>query len=130
MRDTLLTQITSNLSGSSIKVSSELPWNNGGEVLYVKNMKHFYLDAEEELREDFIKCLDKNDVEQTTTTLTGYLTVDAKNQPSDIDTVVAAILRSRLAIADQSVNECAVATDTEDDRITYTFEYRFVTITN
>jgi hypothetical protein len=129
MRDTLLTQITSNLSGSSVKVSSELPWNNGGEVLYRKNMKHFYLDAEEETREEFIKTLDKNDVEQTTTTLTGYLTVDAKNQPSDISSVVANVIAANSIITasiDSSVN---VENEIDDDHITYTFEFNFITIT-
>lgn len=128
MRDTLLTQITSNLSGSSVKVSSELPWNNGGEVLHVKNMKHFYLDAEEETREEFIKCLDKNDVEQTTTTLTGYLTVDAKNQPSDISSVVANVVSANSVITASIDSSVDVTTDIEDDYVTYTFEFNFITI--
>ena len=128
MRDTLLTQITSNLSGSSVKVSSELPWNNGGEVLYVKNMKHFYLDAEEQTREEFIKCLDKNDVEQTTTTLTGYLTVDAKNQPSDISSVVANVVSANSVITASIDSSVDVTTDIEDDYVTYTFEFNFITI--
>ena len=128
MRDTLLTQITSNLSGSSVKVSSELPWNNGGEVLHVKNMKHFYLDAEEETREEFIKCLDKNDVEQTTTTLTGYLTVDAKNQPSDISSVVANVISANSVITASIDNSVDVTTEIEDDYVTYTFEFNFITI--
>lgn len=129
MRDTLLTQITTNLSGSSVKVSSELPWNNGGEVLHTKNMKHFYLDAEEELREEFIKCLDKNDVEQTTTTLTGYLTVDAKNQPSDISSVVANVIAANTVITTSIDTNVDVSTEIEDDYITYTFEFNFITIT-
>lgn len=129
MRDTLLTQITTNLSGSSVKVSSELPWNNGGEVLHIKNMKHFYLDAEEELREEFIKCLDKNDVEQTTTTLTGYLTVDAKNQPSDISSVVANVIAANTVITTSIDTNVDVSTEIEDDYITYTFEFNFITIT-
>jgi hypothetical protein len=128
MRDTLLTQITSNLSGSSVKVSSELPWNNGGEVLHVKNMKHFYLDAEEQTREEFIKCLDKNDVEQTTTTLTGYLTVDAKNQPSDISSVVANVVSANSVITASIDSSVDVTTDIEDDYVTYTFEFNFITI--
>jgi len=128
MRDTLLAQITSNLSGSSVKVSSELPWNNGGEVLHVKNMKHFYLDAEEQTREEFIKCLDKNDVEQTTTTLTGYLTVDAKNQPSDISSVVANVASANSVITASIDSSVDITTEIEDDYITYTFEFNFITI--
>jgi len=130
IRDTLLANVTTAISSSSIGVSSELPWESGTVPLYEKNMKKFYLSEEDQDISTLFPTIDRNDVFQKESVLTGYITVDAKNQPSDIDTVVAAILRSRLAIADQSVNECSVATDTEDDRITYTFEYRFVTITN
>jgi hypothetical protein len=129
MRDTLLTQITTNLTGSSVKVSSELPWNNGGEVLHIRNKKHFYLDEEQEAREEFIKCLDKNDVEQKTTTLNGYLTVDAKNQPSDIANVVADILSANSVITASIDSSADVTTEIEDDYITYTFEFNFITIT-
>ncbi len=128
MRDTLLTQITTNLAGSNVKVSSELPFNNGGEVLYMKNKKHFYLDAEQEAREEFIKCLDKNDVEQTTTLLNGYLTVDAKNQPGDISNVVASILSANSVITNTIDNSAGVTTEIENDAITYTFEFHFITI--
>jgi hypothetical protein len=30
MRSTLLSQITTNLAGSNVSVSQELPWNSGG----------------------------------------------------------------------------------------------------
>jgi len=130
IRDTLLANVTTNTSSTTIGVSSELPWAQGDTPLYVKNMKKFYLSEESSATTQLFATIDRNDVFQKETTLTAFITVDAKNQPSDIDTVVAAVINSRLAIADQSVNECAVATETEEDRITYTFEYRFVTITN
>ena len=44
MRSTLLAQITTNLTGSSVAVSSELPFENSGNPLYIKNKKRFYLD--------------------------------------------------------------------------------------
>ena len=130
IRDALLANVTTNVATTSIGVSSELPWAQGDTPLYVKNMKKFYLSEESADISQLFATIDRNDVFQKETTLTGFLTVDAKNQPSDIDTVVSAILNSRKTIADQSVNECAVATETEEDRITYTFTYRFVTITN
>ena len=130
IRDTLLANVTTAISSSSIGVSSELPWASGDVPLYVKNMKKFYLSEESSATTQLFATIDRNDVFQKETSLTAFITVDAKNQPSDIETVVNSVITSRLAIADQSVNECAVATETEEDRITYTFEYRFVTITN
>ena len=128
MRSQLLTQITTNVAGSNISVSSELPWNSGGQVLYLKNKKHFYLDEEQESREEFIKTLDKQDVEQKTITLNGYLTVDAKNQPGDIANVVANIIAANSSITTTIDNSVEVTTEIEDDDITYTFEYNFITI--
>jgi hypothetical protein len=128
MRSTLLSQITTNLAGSNVSVSQELPWNSGGQVLYLKNKKHFYLDEEQESREEFIKTLDKQDVEQKTITLNGYLTVDAKNQPGDIANVVANIIAANSSITTTIDNSVEVTTEIEDDDITYTFEYNFITI--
>ena len=128
MRSQLLTQIITNVAGSNISVSQELPWNSGGQVLYLKNKKHFYLDEEQESREDFIKTLDKNDVEQKTITLNGYLTVDAKNQPGDISSVVANIIAANSVITTTIDNSVEVTTEIDNDDITYTFEYNFITI--
>lgn len=128
MRTELLTQITTNVANSNISVSQELPWNSGGQVLYSKNKKHFYLDEEQESREDFIKTLDKQDVEQKTITLNGYLTVDAKNQPGDIANVVANIVAANSIISSTIDNSVDVTTEIENDDITYTFEFNFITI--
>ena len=128
MRSQLLTQIITNVANSNISVSQELPWNSGGQVLYLKNKKHFYLDEEQESREEFIKTLDKNDVEQKTITLNGYLTVDAKNQPGDISSVVANIIAANSVITTTIDNSVEVTTEIDNDDITYTFEYNFITI--
>lgn len=129
MRSDLLTAITSNTAfTSNCTVSSELPWNSGGSPLYINNKKHFYLSAENKDVTELFGCLDTNDVMQTETTLTGYLTVDAKNQPSDIDTIVANVLLARTAIANTATSESLVEISIEDDYITYEFQYRFVTV--
>ena len=129
MRSTLLTQITTNLTGSNVSVSQELPWLQDGVELYKKNKKHFYLSEESEDREEFIKTLDKNDVEEKTTTLNGYLVVDAKNQPGDIANVVANIMSANSSVTGTISNECSYETEIEGDDIIYTFEYNFITIT-
>ena len=128
MRAELLTQIITNVANSNISVSQELPWNSGGQVLYSKNKKHFYLDEEQESYEPFIKCLDKQDVEQKTITLNGYLTVDAKNQPGDISSVIANIVAANSVITTTIDNSVDVSTDIDNDDITYTFEFNFITI--
>ena len=72
--------------------------------------------------------LDGNDIFQTETTVTAYLTVDAKNQPSDIDSIVNVIVGERLGVSEPHIRECEVETEITLDYITYNFDYRFVTV--
>lgn len=127
-RSNLLTQITTNIAGSNISVSQELPWTASGESLYLKNMKHFYLDEEQDDREQVLKTLDGFELEQTTITLEGYMSVDAKNQPGDIANVVANIMNANSVITGTVDNTSQVTTEIVDDVITYTFEFNFITI--
>lgn len=127
-RTSLLSQITTNVAGSNISVSSELPWTASGETLYQKNMKHFYMDEEQDDREQVLKTLDGFELEQTTITLEGYMSVDAKNQPGDIANVVANIMNANSVITGTVSNETNVTTELDDDVITYTFEFNFITI--
>ena len=128
IRDTLLANLTTSLSSTNVSVSSELPFTAAGVPLYEKNMKKFYLDVDNTNTKEMFLTLDNNDVFEREITLTGYLTVDAKNQPSDIDTAVNAVINSRLSVADCFTRECAVTDEILDDRINYTFEFRFLTI--
>tara|TARA_R110000822_G_scaffold53233_8_gene137336 strand:+ start:1344 stop:1739 length:396 start_codon:yes stop_codon:yes gene_type:complete len=128
IRDTLLANVTTSLSGTSVSVSSELPWNSGQRPLYEKNMKHFYIsEVSLDITQNQI-TLDRNDVFQTESTLTAFVSVDAKTQPTDISTVISAVLNSKNSVSDQYIMECNGTTEIVDDRITYQFDYRFVKI--
>ena len=127
-RSDLLTQITTNIAGSNISVSSELPFTASGQSLYLKNMKHFYLDEEQDDREQVLKTLDGFELEKKTITLDGYMSVDAKNQPGDIASVVANIINANSVITGTVNNSTVSTTEITDDVITYTFEFNFITI--
>lgn len=128
IRDNLKANLDVSLAGSNVSVSSELPYSVGGETLYNKNMKYLYIDEDNIEVTELISCLDNNDVNQTETEVTGFLSVDAKNQPGDIDTVITSILNSRNAISNQTIRECEMTTENTNDVITYTFNFRFVTV--
>ena len=68
IRDTLVTGLTANLATSNVSVSSELPFNSGGEPLYVKNKKHVYVDEDNIDVTELYNTLDGNDIYQTETT--------------------------------------------------------------
>ena len=83
MRAELLTYLTTATSATTIRTVSELPWNNAGQPLYLKNMKKFYLDQEQIEQSVLIPCLPgQNDIMQNTITVRGYFAVDAKHLPS------------------------------------------------
>jgi len=128
MRSTLLTQITTNLTGSSVAVSSELPFENSGNPLYIKNKKRFYLDEEDIATETLYKTVDGTQIDQTTTTIEGYLCVDAKNPLTDIGTIISNLISAKSSIANTVEADCEYSTEIEGDDLTYIFEYSFVTV--
>ena len=129
VRSDLITQITTNLSGhSNISISQELPFDSGGIPLYDKNMNVVYVDEQDIVVEQLYRTLDQGDVNQTTTTVNAYLSTDAKNQFSDINTVVANLLIARNVVTSVTDSNSDYETEITDDVITYTFEYNFITV--
>lgn len=128
-RSDLITQITTNLAAhTDFTVSEELPFDSGGIPLYDKNLKTVYVDEQEIAVEELYSTLDQGVVNQTTTTINAYLSVDAKNQLNDINTVVANLLIARNVITGTVTSESNYETEITDDVITYTLEYNFITV--
>lgn len=128
VRSDLLTQLSTNLAAHDIRLSQELPWETGENHLYLQNMKTVYVDEEQIEVEQLYRTLDQSNVNSTVTTVNAYLAVDAKNQLTDISTVVSNILLARNTIGSTTDSSSDYETETEGDVITYTFEYNFTTI--
>jgi hypothetical protein len=128
-RDTLLARITTVLASySQFSASSELPFVAGGTPLFLKNMKTVYVDEEQVEVSDFILTLDKRDIDQTETIIRAYVAVDAKNKPSQTDSMLSALQGAKSVITPVVGSDTAVTTEIQDDTITYSVEYRFLTI--
>jgi len=129
IRDDLITQITTNIAAhSNVSISQELPFDQSGIPLYDKNMGVIYVDEQELNVEQLYRTLDQGNVNQTTTTVNAYLSVDAKNEYSDINTVVANLLIARNVVTNVTESNSDYETEITDDVITYTFEYNFITV--
>lgn len=129
MRSQLSSYLTTALTSSTIKMSSELPWNTAGEPLYLKNMKKFYLDEEQIAQTTLIPTLPgSNDYIENLVTVRGYFAVDAKNQPAGLSTAITTILgaKDQTGLANFGA-ESDYTTVIEDDVIIYTVEYRLNT---
>jgi len=127
-RSTLLTNLQTNLATGNISVSTELPYTAGSDALNIKNMKTLYLDQDNETITQNQQFLDNGSVDQKETTINAYVSVDAKNPPADLDTRIASIQNAKSSVANVFLRECETTTEIESDILTYTFEYRFVTI--
>jgi biopolymer transport protein ExbD len=129
IRDDLITQITTNIAAhSNVSISQELPFDQSGVPLYNKNMGTIYVDEQDIVVEQLYRTLDQGNVNQTTTTVNAYLSVDAKNEYSDINTVVANLLIARNVVTNVTESNSDYETEITDDVITYTFEYNFITV--
>lgn len=129
MRTELLAYLTANLTGS-IKTSLELPFQQGGDALYLKNMRRVYLDEEYTEQDQFIGVLDADDIMQNITYVRAFLAVDAKNRNTDLDSALQVLANARTGatITNSFRKECSYTTSIENDVLLYEFEYRFYTI--
>jgi hypothetical protein len=128
MRQALLNYLTPALTGT-IKTSNELPFEQGGSALYIKNMRKVYLDEPEVEQTQLLTTFDE-DVNQNITTVRGYLAVDAKNRNIDLDSALLTLALARIQadISSSFRKEFDYTTTIDDDKIIYEFEYRFYTL--
>ena len=129
MRTELLAYLTTNLTGT-IKPSQELPFEESGSALYLKNMRRVYLDEPQTEQEELVSTLDDSDINQKITTVRGYLAMDAKNRNADLDTALTTMATAKnvTTITNAFRKEFDYTTTIDADRITYEFEYRFYTL--
>ena len=130
MRTQLLDYLGTALTGA-IKVSLEQPFDQGGDALYMKNMRKVYLEEPFTEQDQLIGVLDDLDIIQLITYVRGYLAVDAKNRNSDLDSAlqVLAAARTSATISGSFRKEFDYTTTIDNDVLLYEFEYRFYSIT-
>lgn len=129
MRTELLNYLKANLSGS-ITAATELPWSSGDSPLYLTNKKRVYLAEPVTKQNSVIQVLSGDDIIETVTTVEGYLAVDAKNRPIDLDSALATlrVAKDLSSVTDSFRKEFDYTATIDRDVMTYTLEYRFYTI--
>jgi hypothetical protein len=127
IRSDLIAQLVTNLTGLSVSVSTELPYESSGVTLFDKNRNVIYVDDEEEDVTELYRTLDSGVVNETATLVSGYFTADAKNLSTDMNTVITQCLLARNGVT-ASDREADVTNEIDGDVITYTLEYRFINV--
>lgn len=126
MRDAVLSYLNS-LNLGSYQVSQELPFQNNGQVLYLKNAKWVYVDKEQQQTEVFIPVLNAQHIDAETTTVRVFFANDSKNLPQDYDAVLSQIkaAKDEAALPIHFRREVDIETNHEGDLMSTSFEFRF-----
>ena len=130
MRQAIYDHIDS-LTLGSFNLSTELPWTSSGTALYLKNLKRIYVDVDQITEELSIAALNGLIINDETTTVRVFFACDAKQLPSNYETIVSGIrtAKSTASIEGVSRRECDVSTSFEEDIVVTEFEFRFIKIT-
>ena len=129
MRTELLTYLTAQLTGT-IKTSQELPFQEGTNPLYLKNARRVYLDEPYTEQETFLPTLGSLQINQRTTIVRWFLTMDAKNRNTDLDSALTILggAKDITTITGVFTRLFDYTVSIDNDRVIYAGEYRFANL--
>lgn len=115
------------LTLGTFKLSDERPFDASDTPLYIKNMKSIYVDQAQTENEPLISTLDGVIIVAETTTVRVYFSTDAKQLPSNYDSLVSNIKTAKATTDITGVNrrEVDVTTSFNEDKMITQFEFRF-----
>lgn len=126
MREDILDYVKT-LSLGTYTVSDELPREESGVPLYLKNPKRIYADQEQFVQEPIVTAMDGFDIHQEATTVSLYFTSDAKTLPANYNTLVSNLKLGKNIVPADGYNTRAVDVQTEYEadllvtRVDFTF---------
>jgi len=115
----------------NFNVSDELPYSTSGIAIYMKNLKRIYADMEQITVEPFIQLFGDYNVNSEVHSVRLYFTTDAKQLPSDYNTVVNDIRAGKSVTTADSYFRRDVTSSTtfENDIMITEIEFRFTKLT-
>jgi len=129
MRAQLLTYLTAQLTGS-VKTSQELPWSEGTNPLYLKNARRVYLDEPYTEQDTLFQTLGSLQINQRVTVVRWYLTMDAKQRNTDLDSALTILGSAKdiTTITGVFTRLFDYTVSIDNDRVVYEGEYRFANL--
>ena len=100
-----------------VTTSHELPWNESGLPLYLKNLRKVYVDRDQVEVTPLVTALDSVKIYTEVTSVTVYLGCDAKNIPPNLDQAISIMREAKniTTIAGVNRRDCSVSTSYEND---------------
>jgi len=129
MRTELLTYLTASLTGS-IQTSQELPWQEGTNPLYLKNARRVYLDEPYTEQDTLFPTLGSLQINSRTTVVRWFLTMDAKNRNTDLDSALTILGSAKdiTTITGVYTRLFDYTITIDNDRVIYEGQYRFANL--
>jgi hypothetical protein len=129
MRTQLLTYLTAQLTGS-IKTSQELPFEEGTNALYLKNARRVYLDEPYTEQDTLFPTLGTLQINSRITIVRWYLSVDAKQRNTDLDSALTILGSAKdiTTITGVYTRLFDYTVTIDNDRVVYEGEYRFANL--
>jgi len=108
-------------------VSQDVPWDENGTPLYVKNLRRVYVSLESATIEPVVQALDGLNIQSEVTSVTVYFASDAKALAPNYSDVVASIKSASNITTVSGVNrrEVVMSTDILNDLQVTELEIRF-----
>jgi hypothetical protein len=115
---------------SGLSVAQELPYDESGTPLYVKNPKRIYVDRETTEITPLILVLNGVNISNETTSVSVFFTTDAKNPPPNYETNLSTIkgLINTIDFDGANNRNAIVNQRYEDDLLVTQVEFRFTRI--
>lgn len=125
MRDSVLQKIK-RLSPQGMRVSEELPYNEGGTELFLKNPKTIYVDNLEIDNDPLIATLSGLNIVNEINSVRIYFTIDAKTKASNYDSLVSQLrsLRDSIELPGATRREALVSIRYQGDLAVTEIEYK------
>ncbi len=119
------------LNLGTFTVSTELPYTESGQAMYVKNPKRIYVDEEQITSEPIIQALDGLTVMDEEASVTIFFSVDSKLLPANYEAVLTALKGAKDITTIDGVirRELDVSTGYDGDLLVTELEIRFNKIT-
>lgn len=131
MRSEVITYLQAN-TVTGFSVTENLPWTKDGNPLYLSNLKVLYTDLDQVLQEPLFDTLDGGSGSIETTTVSVYVTTDAKTLPSNYDTLVSTVRAAKLTASaglGYTQRTTDVTTEYVADNLVTRFDFNFDKIT-
>tara|TARA_B110000285_G_C14948442_1_gene525508 strand:- start:153 stop:545 length:393 start_codon:yes stop_codon:yes gene_type:complete len=118
------------LALNGIKLSNELPFEESGVAQHIKNPKTIYVDSTQFDTVPVIQTLSGLNITNTTTSVSVYLAVDAKQPLAQLDNIIQSLrgLKNTIVLDGTHTRESTVSQNYDNDLLIVNVEYNLTRI--